>query len=50
MSVFVFVIKEGFDLPGLPQDYKDEIETSEPVEFCNKHLTEVFRFCHKKGA
>ena len=33
MSVFVFVIKEGFDLPGLPQDYKDEIETSEPVEF-----------------
>ena len=48
MSVFVFVIKEGFDLPGLPQDYKDEIETSEPVEFCNKHLTEFFVFATKR--
>ena len=29
MSVFVFVVKEAFDLPCLPQDYKDEIEISE---------------------
>ena len=39
MSVFVFVVKEGFDLPCLPQDYKNEIEISEFVEFFNKRLT-----------
>ena len=33
MSVFVFVVKEGFDLPCLPQDYKNKIEISELVEF-----------------
>ena len=32
MSVFVFVVKEAFDSPCLPQDYKDEIEISELVE------------------
>ena len=26
-------------MPCLPQDYKDEIEISELVEFCNKRLT-----------
>ena len=31
VSVFVFVVKEAFDLPCLPQDYKDEIEISELV-------------------
>ena len=48
MSVFVFVIKEAFDLPGLPQDYKDEIEISDLVELCNKHLTEFFIFTAKR--
>ena len=28
---FVFVVKEAFDLPCLPQDYKDEIEISELI-------------------
>ena len=40
--VFVFVVKEAFDLPCLPQDYKDEIEISEFVKFCNKSCTEFF--------
>ena len=31
VSAFVFVLKEAFDLPCLPQDYKDEIEISELV-------------------
>ena len=31
VTVFVFVVKEAFDLPCLPQDYKDEIEISELV-------------------
>ena len=31
VSVFVFVVKEAFDLPCLPQDYKDEIEINELV-------------------
>ena len=48
MSVSVFVGKEAFDLPCLPQDYKDEIEISELVEFCNKRLTEVFVFTAKR--
>ena len=48
MSVFVFVIKEGFDLPGLPQDYKDEIEISELVEFCSERLTEFFVFTARR--
>ena len=47
MSVFVFVVKEAFDLPCLPQDYKDEIEISELVELCNKRLTESFVFTAK---
>ena len=38
VSVFVFVVKEGFDLPCLPQDYKNEIEISELVDFFNKCL------------
>ena len=50
MSVFVFVVKEAFDLPCLPQDYKDDIEISELVEFSNKRLTEFFRFFPQKGA
>ena len=33
VSVFVFVVKEGFDLPCLSQDYKNKIEISELVEF-----------------
>ena len=48
MSVFVFVVKEGFDLPCLPQDYKNEIEISELVEFFNKRLTEFFVFTAKR--
>ena len=31
VSVFVLVVKEAFDLPCLPQDYKDKIEISELV-------------------
>ena len=42
MGVFVFVVKEAFDLPCLPQDYKDEIEISEFIKFCNKIFTEFF--------
>ena len=42
VGVFVFVVKEAFDLPCLPQDYKDEIEISEFVKFCNKSFTEFF--------
>ena len=48
MSVFVFVVKEGFDLPCLPQDYKNEIEIGELVEFFNKRLTEFFVFTAKR--
>ena len=42
MGIFVFVVKEAFDLPCLPQDYKDEIEISEFAKFCNKIFTEFF--------
>ena len=31
VSVFVFAVKEAFDLPCLLQDYKDEIEISKLV-------------------
>ena len=31
VSVFVVVVKEAFDLPCLPQDYKDEIEIRELI-------------------
>ena len=48
MSVFVFVVKEGFDLPCLPQDYNNEIEISELIEFFNKRLTEFFIFTAKR--
>ena len=48
MSAFVFVIKEAFDSPCLPQDYKDEIEISELVEFFNKCFTEFFVFIAKR--
>ena len=48
MSVFVFVVKEDFDSPCLPQDYKDEIEISELVEFFNKRFTEFFVFTEKR--
>ena len=48
MSVFVFVVEEAFDLPCLPQDYKDEIEIGKLVEFCNKRLTESFVFTAKR--
>ena len=41
MSVFVFVVKEVFDSPCLPQDYKDEIEISELVESFLLVLTSV---------
>ena len=33
MSVFVFVVKEAFDLPCLLQDYKDEIDCKQPKTF-----------------
>ena len=39
MSVFVFVVKEAFDSPCLPQNYKDEIEISELVELTTKTKT-----------
>ena len=48
MSVFVFVVKEAFDLPSLPQDYKNEIKISKIVEFCNKRLSEFFVFTAKR--
>jgi len=48
VSVFVFVVKETFDLPCLPQDYKDEIKMSKIVEFCNKHLSDFFVFTAKR--
>ena len=41
VGVFVFVVKEAFDLP-LPQDYKDEIEISKFVKFCNESLIVFF--------
>ena len=31
VSVFVFVVKEAFDLPCFAQDYEDKIEISERV-------------------
>ena len=49
MSVFVFVVEEAFDLPCLPQDYKDEIEISELVEFCNNVLLSL-SFLPQKGS
>ena len=48
MSVFVFVVEEAFDSPCLPRDFKDEIEISELVEFCNKRFTEFFVFFSAK--
>ena len=48
MSVFVFVVEEAFDLVCLPQDYKDGIEISKLIEFCNKRLTESFVFTAKR--
>jgi len=37
VNVFVFVVKEAFDSPCFPQDYKDEIEVSELVQFFGKN-------------
>jgi len=48
VKVFVFVVKEAFDSPCLPQDYKDEIEMSELVKFFNKRFTEFFVFTAKR--
>jgi len=48
VSVFVFVVKEAFDSPCLLQDYKDEIEIGELVEFFNKRFTEFFVFTAKQ--
>ena len=48
VNVFVFVVKEAFDSPCLPQDYKDEIEISELVQFFNKRFAEVFVFAAKR--
>ena len=48
VSVFVFVVKEAFDLPCLPLDYKDEIEISKLVSFFNKSLIEFFVFTAKR--
>ena len=45
---FCLCCKETFDSPCLPQDYKDEIEISELVEFCNKRFTEFFVFTAKR--
>ena len=44
VSVFVLVVKEAFDSPCFLQDYKDEIEISELVEFFSKRFTEIFGF------
>ena len=46
--MFLSVVKEAFDSPCLPQNYKDEIEISELVEFCNKRFTEFFVFTAKR--
>ena len=48
VNVFVFVVKEAFDSPCLPQDYKDEIEIGELVQFFNKRFTEFFVFTAKR--
>ena len=40
--MFLSLLLEAFDLPCLPQDYKDEIEISEFVKLCNKSFTEFF--------
>ena len=48
MSVFVFVVKEAFVSSCFPQNYKDESEISELVEFCNKRFTEFFVFTAKR--
>jgi len=48
VSVFVFVVKEAFDLPCLPQDYKDEIKISKFVGFCNKRPSKFFVFKAKR--
>jgi len=45
VSVFVFVVKEAF---CSPQNYKDEIEISELVEFFDKRFTEFFIFTTKR--
>ena len=50
MNVFVFVVKEAFDSPCLPQDYKDEIEIGELVQFFNKRFTEIFSFLLQNGS
>jgi len=48
VNVFVFVVKEAFDWPCLPQDYKEEIEISELVQFFNKRFAEFFVFAAKR--
>jgi len=48
VSVFVFVVKEAFDLPCLPQDNKNEIKISKIIEFCNKRFSEFFVFIAKR--
>ena len=45
---FVSVVKEAFDLPCFPQDYKDEIKNSKLIEFCNKRIGEFFFFTAKR--
>ena len=44
----MLVVREAFDLPCLPQDYKDEIKISKLVEFCNKRFSEFFVFTTKR--
>ena len=47
VSVFVFAVKEAFDLPCFPRDYKDEkLKLVNLVSLAIK----VFRFYRKKGA
>ena len=48
MSVFVFVVKEGFDLPCLPQDYKNKIEFVNLLSFSINVLLS-FSFLPQKG-
>ena len=46
--MFLSLSLEAFGLPCLSQDYKDELEISKLVEFCNNYLTEFFVFTTKR--
>ena len=42
--MFLSLLLKRLDSPCFPQDYKDEIEIGELVEFFNKRFTEFFVF------